>query len=121
MSEHSGDTLGNRFLAFTGTLVAIASVAGGLALYKAFLIKDNEDPDPAGTARRQEIVNAVEAEQAGAYNKVGEVEAGKTVTIPPHLVTGWAAKKLAAQKEAPGPIKTPEAMIRDAAPAPAAK
>lgn len=121
MSEHSGDTLGNRFLAFTGTIVAIASVAGGLALYKFFLIDDNEDPDPAGTARRQEIVKTVEAEQAEAYSKVKDVEPGKTAAIPPHLITSWAAKKLSAQKETASPIKTPEAASRDASAAPAAK
>jgi hypothetical protein len=121
MSEHPGDTLGKRFLTFWGGLLAIFAVGAGLAVYHwIFLPDDDADPDPEGHKRRTEVLEKVTEEQDAAYNKVAEVEAGKTVALPPDRLLGWAAKQLAVQKAEPSKAKTPEAQLRDGAPPAAA-
>ncbi len=116
MDEHSGDTLGKRFLTFWGALGAIAAVAGLLALYR-WVFVPNDDAVIDGGAGKVRLATAegIRAAQRKEFNTVGEVEAGKTVRIPATAALPYAASILQAQVAKPGPIKTPEAIAADGA------
>jgi hypothetical protein len=114
MDEHPGDTLGNRFLTFWGALGSIAALALIIALYRwiaipaAYTVNDGG----AGDARLG-ILSTVTTDEGADYSKVAEVEPGKTVRLPAHLLIPFAAKTFAAQKAAPSAIKTPDALVRE--------
>jgi len=114
MDEHPGDTLGNRFLTFWGALGTIATLAVIIALYRwiaipaAYTVNDGG----AGDARLG-ILSTVTTDEAAEYNKIAEVEPGKTVRLPAEFLIPFAAKTFAAQKAAPSAIKTPDAMVRE--------
>ena len=121
MDEHPGDTLGKRFLTFWGALAAIAAVALLLLLYRLIALpSDSQIEDGGAGAKRTETLQAVNAEQLKELTTVAEVEAGKSVRIPPVTAVPYAAKVLSQQKAAPTTFKSAAAVARDAAaPAPA--
>lgn len=115
MDEHPGDTLGKRFLTFWGALAAIVAVAALLGLYRWIALPSGTAVSDGGAgARRADILSAVQAGQQKELETAAEVEAGKTVRIPPAAAIPWAAPVLAAQKAAPSPIKTPAAIAAEA-------
>lgn len=122
MDEHPGDTLGKRFLTFWGALAAIAAVAFLLGIYRWIVIPSDKQADDGGAgAKRLETLQIVNAEQQKELTTVAEVEAGKTVRIPPDKAVPYAVTVLSKQKAAPSKIKTPAAIAREtpATPAPA--
>lgn len=115
MDEHPGDTLGNRFLTFWGALGAIAALALLLGIYRWVAIPSSTAANDGGVsdARRATLSTVTEATNT-EFNQVAEVEAGKTVRLPANTLIAYAAKTLAAQKPAPGPLKTPEGQQKEA-------
>lgn len=114
MDEHPGDTLGNRFLTFWGALGAIAALALLIGLYRWIAIPSAGGVNDGGAGNaRIATLSLNTAEENAEFNKSAEVEAGKTVRLPAPALLTYAAKTLAAQKAAPGPIKTPEALVRE--------
>jgi hypothetical protein len=114
MDEHPGDTLGNRFLTFWGALGTIIALALVLALYRWIAVPSADAVNDGGAGNnRLNILARISDEQKAEYTKVAEVEPGKSVTLPPDTLIPFAAKTLAAQKAAPSPIKTPEALVRE--------
>ena len=115
MDEHPGDTLGKRFLTFWGALAAIAAVAVLLGLYRWMALpSDTQVNDGGAGAKRLDILQAVAADQQKELSTVAEVEAGKTVRIPPDKTVLYAVSVLAGQKAAPSTVKTPATIIREA-------
>lgn len=112
MDEHPGDTLGNRFLTFWGMLGSIVALALILFLYRWLAVPSGSSPSDGGVglARLATLAGVVQDSDA-EFSKVLEVEAGKTVRLPADSVIPYAALTLAAQKAAPGPLKTPEALV----------
>jgi hypothetical protein len=114
MDEHPGDTLGNRFLTFWGALGAIAALALLLGIYRWIAVPSGRAVNDGGAGNaRLAILSLNSAEEAAEFNKVAEVEPGKTVRLPAPALLPFVAKTLASQKAAPGPIKTPEALVRE--------
>jgi len=121
MDEHPGDTLGKRFLTFWGALAAIAAVAVLLGLYRWIALpSDNAVNDGGAGLKRLELLHAVNVEQQKEFTTAAEVEAGKTVRIPPDKAIPYAVSALAAQSAKPSAIKTPATIAREAAAAPPA-
>lgn len=115
MDEHPGDTLGNRFLTFWGVLGTLALLALALALFRWIAIPADDAVNDGGAGNsRLAILSQTTQEEEAAYREAVEVEAGKTVRLPADTVIPFAAKALAKQKAAPGPLKTPEAIAREA-------
>jgi hypothetical protein len=114
MDEHPGDTLGNRFLTFWGALGTIVALALVLALYRWIAVPsaDAVNDGGVGNARLAILANTT-SEQDAEFHQAAEVEAGKTVRLPADSLLSFAAKTLAAQKAAAGPVKTPEALVRE--------
>lgn len=116
MDEHPGDTLGNRFLTFWGALGAIVVVAVLLGLYRWIALPGSGDERDAGAgAARGRIAAEARRLEDDEYAKAAVVEAGKTVRLPADAILTYAAATLKGQKAAPGPEKTPEAIIREQA------
>jgi hypothetical protein len=114
MDEHPGDTLGNRFLTFWGALGAIAALALVLGIYRWIVIPSASEVNDGGAGNtRLATLSQVTLEEEKEFTTAAEVEAGKTVRLPARALISYAAKTLAAQKAAPGPIKTPEALVRE--------
>lgn len=114
MDEHPGDTLGNRFLTFWGTLGTIVALALLIGLYRWIAIPSADAVNDGGTGNtRLATLSLVNETENTEYATVAVVEAGKTVRLPADAIIPFAAKTLAAQKAAPGPLKTPEAMVRE--------
>jgi hypothetical protein len=114
MDEHPGDTLGNRFLTFWGALGTIVALALLLALYRWIAVPSASAVNDGGAGNARLATLSLTAEdQTAEYGKAVEVEAGKTVRLPADHLIAFAAKTLAAQKAAPGPLKTPEALVRE--------
>lgn len=114
MDEHPGDTLGNRFLTFWGALGAILALAIVLAIFRWIAVPSAQDPGDAGAGnQRLATFSLVSQETTKEYNQAAEVEAGKTVRLPPDAVVPWAARILAGQPEAASAVKTPEALVRE--------
>lgn len=114
MDEHPGDTLGKRFLTFWGVLGAIVAVAALLGLYRLAFV--NRDPGDGGAGSTRSLtLTTITADQEKEYHTVAEVEAGKTVRLPADAVISYAATVLKTQKAAPGPIKTPDGVAKEAA------
>ncbi len=115
MDEHPGDTLGKRFLTFWGALAAIVAVAALLGLYRwVALPSDSAINDGEAGKKRLELLTATNMAQQAELTTVAEVEAGKTVRIPPASAIPYAANVLAGQKAAPSTIKTPAAVVAEA-------
>src|SRR5436190_19291338 len=113
MDEHPGDTLGKRFLTFWGALAAIAAVAILLALYRWTVIPSDKQADDGGAgARRLDTLQAVNADQHKELTTVAEVEAGKTVRIPPDTAIPYAVTVLSTQKAAATSVKTTATLAR---------
>ena len=101
MQDHSGDTLGNRFLTFWGALAAIAAVAVLLALYRWWALPaDSASSDGGAGAARAAVAATVHSEQRKEYSTAAEVEAGKTVRLPADALISYAAAVLKTQKPA---------------------
>ena len=116
MDEHPGDTLGNRFLTFWGALGTIVALALVLALYRWIAVPSADAVNDGGVGDARIVTLATTTEEQGdEYGKAIEVEAGKLVRLPADRLLSFAAKTLAEQKAAPGPIKTPEALVREQA------
>ena len=114
MDEHPGDTLGNRFLTFWGALGTIVAVALLLGLYRWIAIPSANAVNDGGTGNtRLATLSLVNEAENTEYSTVAEVEAGKTVRLPADTLIPFAAKSLAMQKAAPGPLKTPEVLVRE--------
>lgn len=114
MDEHPGDTLGNRFLTFWGALGAIAALALILGIYRWIAIPSANAVNDGGAGNaRLATLSLVSSEEEKEFTTAAEVEAGKTVRLPAPALISYAAKTLAAQKAAPGPLKTPEALVRE--------
>lgn len=114
MDEHPGDTLGNRFLTFWGALGTIVAVALLLGLYRWIAIPSATAVNDGGTGNtRLATLSLVNEAENTEYSTVAEVEAGKTVRLPADTLIPFAAKSLALQKAVPGPLKTPEALVRE--------
>ena len=114
MDEHPGDTLGNRFLTFWGVLGTIVALALLLGLYRWIAIPSADAVNDGGTGNtRLATLSLVNEAENTEYATVAEVEAGKTVRLPADALISFAAKTLASQKPAPGPLKTPEALVRE--------
>lgn len=114
MDEHPGDTLGNRFLTFWGALGAIVALALILLIYRWIAVPSSDTLNDGGASNvRLGILSQVSGDQETGFNTVAEVEPGKTVRLPATALIPFAAKTLAAWKEAPGPIKTPEATLKE--------
>jgi hypothetical protein len=116
MDEHPGDTLGNRFLTFWGALAAIAAVALLLGVYRWLVLPGDGDPQDGGASHaRTRTLLEVKRHEKAELTKAEEVEPGKTVRLPADRILPWAVATLRAQKAAPGPEKTPEAIAREQA------
>ena len=114
MDEHPGDTLGNRFLTFWGALGTIVVLALLLGLYRWIAIPSATAANDGGTGNARLATRALVNEGENTeYGMVAEVEPGKTVRLPADALIPFAAKSLAQQKAAPGPLKTPEALVRE--------
>ena len=114
MDEHPGDTLGNRFLTFWGALGAILALALLLVVYRWIAVPSAAAVNDGGASNiRLGILSQVTSDEEAEFNKAVEVEPGKTVRLPATALISYAAKTLAAQKEAPGPLKTPEAVLKE--------
>ena len=114
MDEHPGDTLGNRFLTFWGALGTIAALALLIALYRWIAMPPAYSVNDGGVGdARLATLSLVTTDQETEYRKTVEVDPGKTVRLPAEALIPYAAKLLAMQKPVPGPIKTPEALVRE--------
>ena len=114
MDEHPGDTLGNRFLTFWGALGTIIALALVLGLYRWIAIPAAEAVNDGGVgSARLATLSFVNDAETTEYSTAAAVEAGKTVRLPADSIIPFAAKTLAAHKAAPGPLKTPEALVRE--------
>jgi hypothetical protein len=115
MDEHPGDTLGKRFLTFWGALAAIVAVAVLLGLYRWIVIPSDSDANDGGAGKKRlELLTTTRIEQRKEMETAAEVEAGKSVRVPPGEVISYAAKALASQKAAASTIKTPAAIAAEA-------
>ncbi len=114
MDEHPGDTLGNRFLTFWGVLGTIAALALLIGLYRWIAIPSGSAVNDGGVGlARLSTLATVRQDSEAEFNKVAEVDPGKTVRVPADSILSFAAQALATKKAAPGPIKTPEALVRE--------
>ena len=114
MDEHPGDTLGNRFLTCWGMLGTIAALALMLVVYRWIAVPSATAANDGGVGlARLSTLATVRQDSDAEYSKVAEVEAGKTVRLPAASILSFAAVTLASQKAAPGPLKTPEALVRE--------
>ena len=114
MDEHPGDTLGNRFLTFWGALGTIVALALVIGLYRWIAIPSANAVNDGGTGNaRLATLSFVNESENTEYAAVAEVEAGKAVRLPAEALIPFAAKTLATHKAAPGPLKTPEALVRE--------
>ena len=114
MDEHPGDTLGNRFLTFWGALGTILALALVIGIYRWIAIPSATAVNDGGVSNTRLATLSLNNEaESTEFNTATEVEAGKIVRLPTEAIIPFAAKTLAAQKPAPGPLKTPEAMVRE--------
>jgi hypothetical protein len=108
MEEHTGDTLGRRFMAFWGTVGAILVFGVVLTLgRKALTPKDDSVADAGAAEARAERLQIVKAEQAKELNTWEEDTAKGTVRIPPSAAIGYAVEVISKQAESKSAVGVP--------------